>query len=418
PPLTPPRRQNPPLTPPRRQNPPLTPPRRGTGGRKIIQFDLRPSTFPIPNSQFPIPHLQVRRKETEDKKLQPQPTDELELVLVTAQRELIRHRVPGATREQVLKTVQLFNRDLTNNTIPKSFYQPKAQQLYQWLVAPLEADLQAQGINHLTFILETGLRSLPLAALHDGTGFIIEKYSISLMPSLSLTDTRYVSVNNTKMLAMGAAVFTHKKPLPAVPIELATLTGELWEGTSFLNQEFTFHRLQSVRKTQPFGIIHLATHGEFLPGKLSNSYLQLWDTKLQLDQVRQLGLHNPPVELLVLSACRTALGDAEAELGFAGLAVLAGVKSALGSLWYISDIGTLGFMSNFYQQLQEASFKAEALRQTQLAMLRGEVRLENGQLISGNHHTIPLSPELQKLGNHDLSHPYYWSAFTLIGSPW
>jgi len=349
-------------------------------------------------------------------KLQPQPTDALELVIVTAQGKPIRHRVPGATREQVLNTVQLFRHAITNITSDR-FYKKPAQQLYQWLIAPLEADLQAQGINHLTFILETGLRSVPLAALHDGTGFIIERYSISLMPTLSLTDTRYVGINNTKMLAMGAAEFTDQNPLPAVPMELATLTGELWQGKSFLNEEFTFNQLKSARKKQPFGIVHLATHGQFLPGKLSNSYIQLWDTKLQLDQVRQLGLHNPPVELLVLSACRTALGDAEAELGFAGLAVLAGVKSALGSLWYISDAGTLGFMSYFYQQLREAPIKAEALRQTQLAMLRGEVRLENGKLVSGDR-TIPLSPELQELGDQNLTHPYYWSAFTLIGSPW
>jgi len=347
---------------------------------------------------------------------QPQPTDELELVLVTGEGELIRHRVRGATRKQVLQTAQSFRHEITK-IIDSSAYQPPAQQLYQWLIAPLEADLQAQGINNLTFILETGLRSLPLAALHDGTSFIIEKYSIGLMPTLSLTDTRYVGVNNTKMLAMGAAEFTDQNALPGVPMELSILTG-IWEGKSFLNEEFTFNQIQSARKIQPFGIVHLATHGEFLPGKLSNSYIQLWDTKLKLDQVRELGFHNPPVELLVLSACRTALGDAEAELGFAGLAVLAGVKSALGSLWYISDQGTLGFMSNFYQQLREAPIKAEALRQTQLAMLRGEVRIENGTLVNSDHFTIPLPPELQKLGDKDLTHPYYWSAFTLIGSPW
>ncbi|NER19167.1 MAG: CHAT domain-containing protein [Symploca sp. SIO1C2] len=346
----------------------------------------------------------------------PQLTDNLELVLVTAQNKPIRYRVPGATREQVLNTVQLFRHSVTN-IIDASVYKPPAQQLYQWLIGPLEADLQAQGINNLTFILETGLRSLPLAALHDGTSFIIEKYSINLMPSLSLTDTRYVGINNSKMLAMGAAEFTDQNALPSVPIELSTIMGQLWEGKSFLNEEFTFQQLQSARNTQPFGIVHLATHGEFKAGKLSNSYIQLWDRKLQLNQMRDLGFNNPPVELLVLSACRTALGDREAELGFAGLAVLAGVKSALGSLWYISDEGTLGFMSNFYQQLQQSSIKAEALRQTQLAMLRGEVRLENGQLISGNL-TIPSSPELKKLGDQNLAHPYYWSAFTLIGSPW
>jgi len=350
-------------------------------------------------------------------KLQPQPTDELELILVTTKGKPIRHRIRGATRRQVMKLVNSYRRKITDATSEISTYQQPAQQLYQWLVAPLEPDLKAQRINNLTFILEAGLRSLPLAALHDGTGFIVEKYSIGLMPTLSLTDTRYLDIRNTQMLAMGAAEFTEQSSLPAVPMELSTLTGQLWQGTSFLNEEFTLNKLKSARNTQPFGIVHLATHGEFTSGKLSNSYIQLWDTKLQLDQVRELGFHNPPVELLVLSACKTALGDAEAELGFAGLAVLAGVKSALGSLWYVSDEGTLGFMSNFYQQLQEAPIKAEALRQTQLAMLRGEVRLENGKLISSNR-IIPLPPELQNLGDKDLTHPYYWSAFTLIGSPW
>ncbi|NET54670.1 MAG: CHAT domain-containing protein [Symploca sp. SIO2E6] len=318
-------------------------------------------------------------------RLQPQPTDELELILVTAKGKPIRHRVRGANREQVFKTVKSFRRAVTDIRVSRP-YKEKAQQLYQWLIAPLEADLKAQEINSLVFILDTGLRSLPISALHDGNGFIVEKYSIGLMPSLYLTDTRYVDVRNTQMLAMGAAEFTaeDQNPLPAVPTELSTLTGQIWQGTSFLNEEFTFNKLQSARDTQPFGIVHLATHGEFLPGKLSNSYIQLWDKKLQLDQVRELGFHNPPVELLVLSACRTALGDTEAELGFAGLAVLAGVKSAIGSLWYVSDEGTLGFMSNLYQQLQESPFKAEALRQTQLAMLRGEVRLENGQLVSSD----------------------------------
>ena len=354
-----------------------------------------------------------------------QPTDELELILVTAKGELVRHRVRGANREEIFKTVQSFRRAVSDIRIPRP-YKQQAQQLYQWLIAPLENDLQKQEINNLTFILDNGLRSLPLSALHDGNGFIVERYSIGLMPSLSLTDTRYVDVRNTKMLAMGAAEFTDQNPLPAVPMELSTLTGQLWEGKSFLNEEFTLNQLKSARAAQPFGIVHLATHGEFTSGKLSNSYIQLWDTKLRLDQVRELGLHNPPVELLVLSACRTALGDTEAELGFAGLAVLAGVKSAIGSLWTVSDEGTLGFMSNLYQQLHESPIKAEALRQTQLAMLRGEVRLENGMLVSSDafggsqsdHRNIPLPPELQGLGNKDLTHPYYWSAFTLIGSPW
>jgi CHAT domain-containing protein len=123
------------------------------------------------------------------------------------------------------------------------------------------------------------------------------------------------------------------------------------------------------------------------------------------------------VELLVLSACRTAFGDEDAELGFAGLAVLAGVKSALGSLWSVNDEGTLALMTTFYKQLKQFPVKAEALRRAQLAMLKGEVRLQKGQLVTDKG-TIPLPPQLALLGDKNLTHPYYWSAFTLIGKPW
>ncbi len=83
----------------------------------------------------------------------------------------------------------------------------------------------------------------------------------------------------------------------------------------------------------------------------------------------------------MLSACQTALGDRQAELGFAGLAVAAGVKSVLASLWNVSDLGTLGLMGQFYQEYGEFANKAEALRQAQLAMLKGQVRVDNGKMM-------------------------------------
>jgi CHAT domain-containing protein len=196
------------------------------------------------------------------------------------------------------------------------------------------------------------------------------------------------------------------------------LQSELWQGKSFLNDAFTLENLMRSRQQHPFGIIHLATHGDFQPGAPSNSYIQLWDTKLRLNQLRQLGWNNPAVELLVLSACRTALGNEEAELGFAGLSVLAGVKSSLASLWYVSDEGTLGLMTGFYEQLKSAPIKAEALRRAQVAMLKGEVRLEGGKLRTPGGADVPLPPELAALGDQTLEHPYYWSAFTMIGNPW
>jgi CHAT domain-containing protein len=120
---------------------------------------------------------------------------------------------------------------------------------------------------------------------------------------------------------------------------------------------------------------------------------------------------------VVLSACRTALGDEEAELGFSGFAVQAGSKSALASLWYVSDEGTLGLMSEFYQRLKTAPIKSEALRQVQIAMIKGEVRLSGGKLITSQR-KIDLPPILQQLGDRELQHPYFWAAFTMIGNPW
>ncbi|MEQ9355494.1 CHAT domain-containing protein [Coleofasciculus chthonoplastes] len=343
-------------------------------------------------------------------------SDQLEIILVTAKGQLIRHPIPGATREKVMDTADKLRRTVTDTHIPRP-YQRYAQQFYQWLIAPLETELKTQEINNLAFIMDQGLRSLPLAVLHDGEQFMIERYSIGVMPSLSLTDTRYRDVRNLQVLAMGASKFTDQNPLPAVPTELSAIATQLWQGKLFLNETFTAANLKRARASQPFGIIHLATHGEFKSGKPSSSYIQFWDRKLRLSDIRQLGLHDPSAELMVLSACRTALGDEEAELGFTGLAVQAGVKSALGSLWYVSDEGTLGLMTGFYEQLQQSPLKAEALRQAQLAMIRGQVRLEEGYLITPNHR-IALPPELANLPNKELTHPYYWSAFTLVGSPW
>jgi CHAT domain-containing protein len=366
--------------------------------------------------------------------------DQLQLIVVTPKGKPVLKTVYQANNATLVKMVRQLRSEVTEAR-KKTGYQATAKQLYQWLIAPLTAELQAQKIDTLVFSMDTGLRSLPLAALYDGQQFLVENYSIGLIPSINLTDTRYENVKNAEILAMGASKFTDQKSLPAVPVELARIAGSpqnpspnrelvpigessvttegLWRGKSFINQAFTLGNLKSQRAKQPFGLIHLATHGEFNLGAPRNSYIQLWDSKLRLDQLRQLGWSNPPVELLVLSACRTALGNEEAELGFGGLAVAAGVKSAVASLWYVSDEGTLGLMSEFYQQLKTAPMKAEALRQAQIAMIKGQVRFEGGQLLTtGSRGAVPLPPELAQGGEKNLSHPAYWAAFTMIGSPW
>jgi CHAT domain-containing protein len=346
--------------------------------------------------------------------LAPSPRDRLELILLTAQGKPIRKSLK-VTRAEVMSMADQFRSTVTDVKNARGYLVP-ARKLYQWLVAPLEEDLQKLNVSNLVYITDKGLRSIPLAALHDGKEFIVQRYSVGLMPSLSLTDTRYTDIRQSQVLAMGASEFSDNSPLPAVPIELQAIA-QTWRGKSFLNQEFTLNNLKAQRAKTPYGIIHLATHAQFLPGKPDNSYIQLSDRKLPPMQLPSLGWINPSVELLVLSACRTALGDEQVELGFAGLAVQAGVKSALASLWYVNDIGTLGLMSEFYQQLKDAPIKAEALRQAQLRMLTGQVRIEGDELIASKGR-LSLTPELVQRGEKELSHPYYWSGFTIIGNPW
>ncbi|AFZ24155.1 filamentous hemagglutinin family N-terminal domain protein [Cylindrospermum stagnale PCC 7417] len=343
------------------------------------------------------------------------PSDRLELLVITAKGKPIR-KVLKVTRSQILAVAQTFKNRVTDPVLRQD-YKDSAKQLYEWLITPIETELQERKINNLAFLMDTGLRSLPIAALYDGKQYLVERYSVGLMPSLSLSDTNYVDIKKAEVLGMGASKFANQNPLPAVPIELKTITPRLWQGKSFLNEGFTLKNLQAQRQQTPFGIIHLATHGEFKPGAPSNSYIQLWDTQLRMDRIRELGWNNPPVQLVVLSACRSALGDENAELGFAGFAIQSGAKSALASLWYVSDEGTLGLMSEFYEQLKTAPIKAEALRQTQVAMLKGQVQLADGKL-NTSRGDVTLPPVLKELGDKNLQHPYFWSAFTLIGNPW
>ena len=347
--------------------------------------------------------------------------DQLVLMAVTAKGDIIKKTITTTTRDELLEITQQFRLEITDaRKRYAESYKPLAQQLYQWIISPLEEALEAQEIDTILFVMDQGLRGLPMAALHDGEQFLIEKYNFSLIPSFSLMDIRDQPLNDPQVLAMGASTFVEQPPLPAVPVEVQSITKEI-SGRYFLNEEFTIENFRKQRITQPFNIIHLATHSEFNSGDQSNSYIQFWDTQLTLNNFKQLGWkwESPPAELFVLSACRTAVGDTNAELGFAGLAVQAGVPSALASLWYVSDQGTLGLMVEFYNQLRKSSAISQAFRAAQIAMLRGIITIESGYLMSADiSDQIQLPSELMNQGNIIFTHPYYWAGFTIIGSPW
>ena len=101
------------------------------------------------------------------------------------------------------------------NHVWSDAYLPATQQLYDWLIRPVQNDLQALEIEHLSIVADEGLRALPMAALQDGERFLVEDYSLALIPSLSLIDWRYMPLQNATILAMGAAEFAAQPPLPA-----------------------------------------------------------------------------------------------------------------------------------------------------------------------------------------------------------
>uniref|UniRef100_B8HMM8 CHAT domain-containing protein n=1 Tax=Cyanothece sp. (strain PCC 7425 / ATCC 29141) TaxID=395961 RepID=B8HMM8_CYAP4 len=335
---------------------------------------------------------------------------------------LIRKQIPEALPADVQRIAREFRTEVSDpRKIRTTSYRPAAEQLYRWLVAPFKAELEANRIDTLVFCLDEGLRSLPVSALYDGQQFLVEQYNLALIPSFSLTNTRYERLGlNQAMLGMGISESTGGlSPLPAVAVEVPALTNQIWRGESKLNQQSTLDNLIQLTGTGQFRILHLATHAEFKRGDVNRSFIQLWNSRLQLSQLRQISRKsgwNPTLGLLVLSACQTALGSSEAELGFVGLAVQSGVETALGSLWRVSDEGSLGLMTGFYQQLAINATRSASLRQAQLAMLRGEIRINNGELRLPGQLQLALPAESRNVGNIDFKHPYYWSAFQLVGN--
>jgi len=367
----------------------------------------------------PDPGTRVQNNGLQAENCQEKDSDRVELYLITPEGEPIRFPISNITKAQIISLARQLQMEVTDRSkLDSTSYLQPAQELYKILIAPIEGKLQERGIKNLIFIPDAGLRSLPFAALHDGNGFIVERYSISLMPSFSLTNPQFYNLKNSTVLAMGASTFKEQAPLPAVPVELTTIANQLWSGKISLNEAFTVNNLTTQRNSGNYEIVHLATHAEFRPGAPGNSYIQFWDEKLGLDRVRTVKWNDPPVQLLVLSACRTALGDRQVELGFAGIAIQAGVQTALASLWYVSDQGTLALMSEFYEQLKTAPIRAEALRQAQVSMIKGEVVVNNNELEGIGKAGISLPTELRQSGKVNFSHPYYWSGFTLIGNPW
>jgi CHAT domain-containing protein len=295
--------------------------------------------------------------------------------------------VPRARLERELDD---FRRLLLRRTT-REYLRP-ARQLHAWLIAPWEHDIDREQIDTLVFVPDGPLRMVPMAALHDGERFLVERWAVAVTPGLELTDPGPLAPADRAVLLGGVSRAVDGFPaLDHVRAELAALH-ETLGGQVLLDDAFEKQAVETALAGGRFGIVHVATHASFA-AEVDESFLVTWDGRLSGDRlaaaIGELRLRSEPLELLTLSACETARGSERAALGLLGIAVQAGARSALGSLWKVNDDSTALLMRTFYEGLTEQGWsRGEALRRAQLALL----------------------------GAPEWSHPLYWSGFVLINS--
>lgn len=301
------------------------------------------------------------------------------------------HRLTVPVRqEELTQEARAFRTMLQKETTRE--YLRRAQRLYDWLLRPLEPTFAKFDLDTLVIVPDGALRMIPFAALHDGKQFLIAKYAVATTPGLNLTDPKPLARERIEVLSAGLSEAVQGfPPLPNTAGELAAI-GELYKSHRLLNQEFRVPQLEQEMKANPFTIVHIASHGKF-ERDVKNSFLLTFDEKLTMDRLNQVvgyfRYRDQPLELLSLSACQTATGDDRAALGLAGVAIKAGARSALATLWFVSDEASSSLIVEFYRQLKDPSMsKAKALRQAQLKLLE----------------------------NPDYQHPIFWSPFLLLNN--
>lgn len=284
--------------------------------------------------------------------------------------------------------------DLYANLNPFLATTKQAQQtFYNWMIRPLESQLQDNNTKTLVFILDGVMRGIPVAALHDGKQYLVEKYSVALTPGLQLLSSSSLTSQTIETIAGGLTEARQGfSALPNVADEVSEIA-TLVPSEVLLDRDFTRDRLRGQVTSLPYPIVHLATHGQFA-SRAEDTFLLTWSDRINVRDLDKLLQDRDfaaatPIELLILSACQTATGDKQAALGLAGVAVRSGARSTLATLWSIQDDSTAKLMTEFYRAIQTPKMsKAEALRQAQLSLLR--------------------NPKYQ--------HPFYWSAFVLVGN--
>ncbi|WP_299484869.1 CHAT domain-containing protein [Acaryochloris sp. IP29b_bin.137] len=318
--------------------------------------------------------------------------DRLELIASLPQQKALQYQSIPIPRQEVEDTIDQFRKQIEK---PFAFIESKelGQTIYSWLIQPLKAALDESQADTLVFVLDGDMRNIPLAALYDGNQYLIENYALALAPGMQLINTQPLQGRKLQVIAAGISEARHHyPPIKYVKKEIDKIR-QLVTTEVLLDRGFTSASLRQQIQSLPYPIVHLATHGKF-SSEAEKTVLLAWDKEINVNQLNELlrsseQVRPDPIELLVLSACETATGDRRAALGLAGVAVQAGARSTLASLWKVDDQSTALLIGDFYAQLvQPETSKVKALQQAQIAMIN----------------------------NPDFRHPLHWSAFVLVGN--
>jgi len=346
----------------------------------------------------------------------------IDLVLIPPRGESIGRRV-GIRFEDFRRQLRALYGELARQSTERtSDPEAPSRVLHRLLIEPLIPDLQRLGITTLILVPDIGLQAVPFAALHDGQMSFGERYPFSLTPSISLMRSEPPSsAAGKEQLLLGASSFDGLAPLPLVPQELERIAA-IGPSERYLERAFTPAVLINRAGDPAVRRVHVATHAEFLPGGPSRSRIFAGSGSMDLSRFASLRQRRSgaPLDLFVLSACRTALGDPDSELGFAGLALQAGSRSAIGTLWYVDDVATSAFFVQFYRYLEQGLPKAEALQFTRRNFAAGKVRLQGNQIVGPDGAPLlqNLTLQQQRRVEGGLQHPFFWAGIALLGTPW
>lgn len=318
--------------------------------------------------------------------------------LFVVDREGVEHLRLPLGEEGVTDLVRRFHRELAprrDRPGDVAALEAAAGEAWQALVAPAAAHLEEA--TTLVIVPEGPLYRLPFAALHDGDGWLVQRWQVVVTPSLNVLDALLEQPAVPREGFVGVA--DPLGNLPAARGEVADAASH-WPDRSTLIEgvDATLPAVMAAASSAP--VLHFATHGQLLSAD-QPSYLELTDgdglpASLSSDTILAMRLD---ASLVTLSACRSATGTTrggEALVNSLARSFLAaGARSVAGSLWDVEDRGTAALMARFYGRLGQGTGSAEALALAQRSMIDG-VTTDDGER---------------------LDHPWFWAGFVLIGDP-